>query len=125
MWLFLPDAFYSIRSYRPEKGGVAVEEPHVVIRARVQADVDKVRNGTDAAFDLAPGSDYRYHLALPVSQWVHFLERQTEELEHQVTMKHSDNPRIDVHAQVWNATWGLGGLDRPTSPKRGGLRWGG
>lgn len=111
MWLFLPDAFYSVRSYDPEKGGIAVSEPHVVVRARVEADTEKVRNATEGSFDLPEGSDYRYHLAVPEREWIEFLAQQTREMKTQPSMKHHGSPRMDVHSQVWNATWDLNRLD--------------
>jgi hypothetical protein len=112
MWLFLPDAFYSVRVYDPEKGGVAVDQPHVVVRARVESDVEKVRSATNGSFDLPQGSDYKYHLAVPVSEWTHFLGQVVEQMDSREQMKGYDNPRIEVHTQVWNATWDLNSLDR-------------
>lgn len=111
MWLFLPDSFYSVRAYDPEKGGIAVDEPHVVVRARVEADIEKVRNATHGSFDLSHGSDYRYHLAVPASEWARFLGKVVEELPTRPPMKDHDNPRLEVHTQVWNATWDLNRLE--------------
>lgn len=111
MWLFLPDAFYSARTYDPDKGGVPVDEPHVVVRARVEADVEKVRNATDRSFDLPQGSDYKYHLAVPAQEWVGFLASVVDRLPSRAPMKDHGNPRVDVHTQVWNATWDLNELD--------------
>ena len=108
MWLFFPDAFYSVRAYNPDKADIPVEEPHVVVRARVEADIEKMRNATKGSFDLVHGSDYRYHLAVPAAEWIEFLAHQTRHLPTRTPMKAHDNPRIAVHTQVWNATWGLG-----------------
>lgn len=111
MWLFLPDAFYSIRSYDPTKGGILVDQPHIVVRARVERDIDKVRKVIPDAVDLAEGSDYRYHLAVPTHKWVRFLESQTCGLRTQFSMKQRESDRISVHTRVWNATWDLNKLD--------------
>jgi hypothetical protein len=112
MWLFLPDAFYSVRAYDAEKGGVPVDEPHVVVRARVEADIEKVRNATSRSFDLPHGSDYKYHLAVPSGEWARLLAQVVEGLSEREQMKGHDNPRIEVHTQVWNATWDLNRLDQ-------------
>lgn len=111
MWVFLPNAFYSVRAYDAEKGGVDVDEPHVVVRARVVADVDMVRDATQQSFDLPDGSDYRYHLAVPAREWTRFLQRSVDGLKDRDHMKSPDNPRNEVHMQVWNATWDLAHLD--------------
>lgn len=107
MWVFLPDAFYSVRAYDPTKGGVEVHEPHVVVRSRLAADTEKVRHATQRSFDLPDGSDYRYHLAVPAEGWTRFLQRAVEGLKDRDHMKSASNPRSDIHMQVWNATWEL------------------
>lgn len=111
MWIFLPDAFYSLRAYDPGKGGKDVDGKHVVVRARVEADIEKVRNATKNYFDLPAGSDYSYHLAVPEWEWNEFMAEQTRRLMTRTPMKDPSNPRIEVHTQVWNATWDLSRLD--------------
>jgi hypothetical protein len=91
MWLFLPDAFYSVRAYDSHKAGTNVDGPHVVVRA----------------FDLPHGSDYRYHLAVPSAEWTRFLARAVDDLKDRAPMKSADNPRNRTHMQVWSATWEL------------------
>jgi hypothetical protein len=111
MWLFLPDAFYSVRSYDPVKGGIEVQEPHVVIRGRLQRDIEKVRRSTRGSFNLPHGSDYRYHLAVSATGWIEFLARQVRDLDGRMPMKAHDNPRTEVHTRVWTATGRLNALD--------------
>jgi hypothetical protein len=107
MWLFLPDAFYSVRAYDSHKAGTNVDGPHVVVRARIQGDLERVRELTQGSFDLPHGSDYRYHLAVPSAEWTRFLARAVDDLKDRAPMKSADNPRNRTHMQVWSATWEL------------------
>ena len=123
MWIFLPDAFYSLRAYDSEKGGTPVERPHVVVRARVQADVEKVADACPSSFDLEHGGDYRYHLAVPVQEFIGFLRAELESLPTSTLMKDPSNPRRELHGQIWDATWDLNQLEDggpPRSQRPGG-----
>lgn len=105
------DAFYSVRAYDAEKGGRPVDSAHVVIRARVESDIEKVKGATTGWFDLPHGSDYRYHLAVPESELARFLSDMVSALPDRAPMKTYDSPRSEVHHQVWTAAMGLKELD--------------
>lgn len=111
MWLFLPYGFYSVRAYDPDKGGIPVDEDHVVVRARIEADIQKVRDATDGWFDLPNGSDYRYHLAVPAREWARFLSEVALSQKWRPEMKSWDNPRHDIYMEVWEAARNLRELD--------------
>lgn len=108
MWIFLPSSFYSTRPYDPAKGGIDVDEPHIVLRARLRADIDAVSQEGRRGFDLGGGTDYRYHYALPINDWASFLVRQSLVNE---PMKDPLSPRNRIHAVVWRAAAELQRLD--------------
>lgn len=110
VWIYLHDAFYAIRAYDPAKGGIPVEGPYVVVRARVKEDLDQVRKVCPSAFDLPEGSDYRYHLAVHENEFKRFLAFAVQAEQFRPGMK-DPSDRTGVHAQVWLATMALDDLD--------------
>lgn len=111
MWIFLPNGFYSIRAYDPEQGGRKVNEPHVVVRGRVKSDMEYLRTYSPDAFYLAPGTDYPYHLAVPMTEFVAMMAVEMVRAVQPGAEQMKGGERDDVHMAVWTATHGLEQLD--------------
>lgn len=113
MYIFLPNAFFSLRAYDPERGGREVPYPESYVTARAHADQDmqvlrEFLDGRYGGYSIGKprtweteGTDYPYHLHLPAWIFSEFVDNQLRNLN-QMKGSGNDDIREYVHSMVNN-----------------------
>jgi hypothetical protein len=114
MWLFTEHGFFSVVRADPEKvKGIPADVPHVMVRARVESDLDNVRaawskhNQGEAPEILRwKGRDYPARLIMPQAEWVQILSSMSEDIDYSNFKsrvgKTQGKERANLYLDVWS-----------------------
>jgi len=122
IWVLTPDGFFSAIAFDPKRGKAdlkqipAAPEDTLIIRSRVQADIEHLtatlaEDGYDVPWWRDLGADYMFRAFVTREQWSAYLTRAVEDMEYgnfkdEVT-KRQGKKRHDVYMRVWSALLSL------------------
>lgn len=119
MWVFLRSGFFSVKAYDPQIGGEPVDEPHVIVRARVREDLEKLMNKYGLQGEIARHyADYPFHLTMPRRKPADVLKREADELDYTSFKDIPENEdRGSVYGEVWHVLQRFGDFVGGTAPR--------
>lgn len=119
MWVFTKSGFYSAIEYEPHRHPEEAEQigavggSHVLVRGRVQKDIDVLAERCGSRVMCDDSADYMFRTIISRQSWADFLAQSAQDIDYgnfKSTIK--DHDRHSAYMGVWSAVHSL-------QPRRG------
>lgn len=106
MWIFMNDSFFSIVKHKEH-------DDVLVVRARIEGDLERLLPGQKYRIFKTPNSDYRYRMFVPRSVIAGIIRDRVANIDYcnfkdsVGTNTENDNLRKKSYMEVWSVMFGL------------------